>query len=519
MCRIARLPLTLVASLVSLVVLPSARQSILSIAIALAIASHVAAQRPTPVYVTLWFDTEDYILPQDDDATKRLAELLTNLGVRATFKVVGEKARVLEARRRNDVIAALKRHDIGYHSNTHSQQPTIAVYLQNAGWDDGRAEFYRREVQGARDVERIFGVKPVAYGQPGSAWAPQTYPALRDMGIGMYLDEADHVGIDDQPFYFDGMLNVFKMRSNLARMNLSGGSSLADGKARFTKAYDGLRAKGGGTISIYYHPNEWVHTEFWDGVNFRRGANPPRDEWKLPGTRPAAETEQAFNDFEQYVRFMKELPGVRFVTATELMTIYSDKAMTRDFARDDLVKLARAVEDEISFQRFDGYAMSAADVFALLTNAMAEVSRGQQVPSQSRIKQLYGPSRTYIPATGGTQSSTFQWRAFADATREAWEFCKSSGRVPDEVWIGTESLSPADYLATLAHTFGEVVTTGRPPASVSRRTGRFTADRYVAEDSANLWGWIIFPEGFHAPHIMELARLQAWTLKPAILNP
>jgi len=86
-----------------------------------------------PIYVVLWFDTEDYILPQDDDAAKRLAEMLTNLGVRATFKIVGEKARVLERRGRRDVIDAIARHDVGYHSNTHSQQPTIAVYLQNAG--------------------------------------------------------------------------------------------------------------------------------------------------------------------------------------------------------------------------------------------------------------------------------------------------------------------------------------------------------------------------------------------------
>ena len=246
----------------------------------------------------LWFDTEDYILPQDDDATKRLAELLTGLGVRATFKIVGEKARVLEQRGRQDVIAALKQHEIGYHANTHSGQPTIAVYLQHAGWEDGAAEFYRREVQGVRDIQRIFGVTPTCYGQPGAAWAPQAYPALRRMGIGMYLDESDHVGIDDQPFYFDGMLNVFKMRSMLARMELKGGDSLAEGESTFRKAYDKLRAQGGGTISIYYHPSEWVHAEFWDAVNFSRG-NPPRGEWKTPGTRPAAETEAAFNDFDK----------------------------------------------------------------------------------------------------------------------------------------------------------------------------------------------------------------------------
>src|SRR5512135_1718194 len=90
-----------------------------------------------PVFVALWFDTEDYILPQDDEATKRLAEMLTRLGVRATFKVVGEKARVLEERGRRDVIDALRAHAIGYHSDTHSQPPTISVYLQHAGWSDG----------------------------------------------------------------------------------------------------------------------------------------------------------------------------------------------------------------------------------------------------------------------------------------------------------------------------------------------------------------------------------------------
>src|SRR6478672_6298117 len=131
---------------------------VLFLLLLMAVPRGAIAQTPDPpIYVVLWFDTEDYILPQDDDAAKRLAEMLTGLGVRATFKIVGEKARVLEQRGRRDVIAAIARHDIGYHSNTHSQQPTIAVYLQNAGWEDGRAEFYRREAQGARDVARIFG--------------------------------------------------------------------------------------------------------------------------------------------------------------------------------------------------------------------------------------------------------------------------------------------------------------------------------------------------------------------------
>jgi len=38
----------------------------------------------------------------------------------------------------------------------------------------------------------------------------------------------------------------------------------------------------------------------------------------------------------------------------------------------------------------------------------------------------------------------------------------------------------------------------------------------IADDAPNLWGWVIFPPGFRAPALMELAKQQAWTIKPAI---
>src|SRR2546421_172403 len=73
-------------------------------------AALAVASLPAEVNVILWFDTEDYLLPADDDACKRLADMLTERKIRGTFKVVGEKARVLEKRGRKDVIRALRRH-------------------------------------------------------------------------------------------------------------------------------------------------------------------------------------------------------------------------------------------------------------------------------------------------------------------------------------------------------------------------------------------------------------------------
>jgi hypothetical protein len=41
--------------------------------------------------------------------------------------------------------------------------------------------------------------------------------------------------------------------------------------------------------------------------------------------------------------------------------------------------------------------------------------------------------------------------------------------------------------------------------------------RHVAADTPGLFGgWVIHKEGFRAPKLVELARLQAWTLKPAL---
>src|SRR5438093_5081950 len=154
------------------------------------------------VYVVLWFDTEDYILPASDDAALRVAEFLSKEDVRATFKVVGEKARTMERRGREDVINALKKHEIGYHSNWHSVQPSPAMYLSNLDWDEGVAEFDRREKPGYDDVKRILGVAPSCYGQPGSSWGPQSYGAMKNWGMKVYLDAGSHVQLADRRYYY-----------------------------------------------------------------------------------------------------------------------------------------------------------------------------------------------------------------------------------------------------------------------------------------------------------------------------
>src|SRR5881394_910983 len=382
----------------------------------LASAQSSAALERASVRVLLWFDTEDYLLPADDDATKRLAEMLTGRGIRATFKLVGEKARVLARRGRRDVIAALKKHDIGYHANFHSVHPAPSEYLADCGLTDGMAEFARREGGGAADVRRILGVKTLScYGQPGSSWASQTIAALREIGVAprgvpCYVDEGTHIGLDEKPFWYAGALVVYHMGQNHTRMDLHDPAAVAPARQKVSAIADRLRGEGGGLISIYYHPCEWVHKEFWDGVNFRRGANPPREQWKPPPQRPAEETEAAFLRFAEYIDHIRSIPGVRFVTASELPDLYPDPVRTKGASDADfneiVSRLADAKAGAIDLQVIGGRSYSIADQFELLAWAAGELIEGRKPVFPAKAKGLLGPDS---PPPASPQSAHLDW--------------------------------------------------------------------------------------------------------------
>lgn len=505
----------------------STRWTFLFPALLVAFSIRSNAAEPCNVNVILWFDTEDYLLPADDDATKRLAEMLTERGIRATFKIVGEKARVLERRGRRDVIAALKKHDIGYHANFHSVHPTPSEYLADCGLLDGIAEFVRREGPGAADVRRILGVKTlVCYGQPGSSWAPQTIAGLNEIGVAphgvpCYVDEGTHVGLNEQPFWYANALIVYHMGQNYTRMDLHDPSAVEPAKEKVSAIAERLRGQGGGLISIFYHPCEWVHQEFWDGVNFRRGANPPREQWKPPPQRPAEETEAAFRRFAGYIDHIRSMPGVRFVTAGDLPGIYPDAARAKGATEADLNEIAARLTgssiSSVDFQVINGRVYSVADQLELLAMSVGETIEGRKPRFPLKPKGLLGPD---APPPSSAHADHLDWFAFRDATRDVLDFIRTNQRVPARVFIGADPVPPADFLVALASGYEFHRRNGKMPTQEGVTLGKnleLLPARHIARDTPDLFGgWIIHKEGFRAPKILEVARLQAWTLKPAL---
>jgi len=470
------------------------------------------------VNVILWFDTEDYLLPASDDAAKHLAEILTQRGIRATFKVVGEKARVLERRGRSDVIAALRKHDIGYHTNFHSYHPAPAEYLAECGLLDGVAEFVRREKQGAADVRRIFD-RPIlaCYGQPGSSWASQAIVALPQIGVAsVYVDDGSQVGLRGKPFWFAGALNAYDLRENVTRMDLNGENSLETANAAVSKIAQRLSSEGGGLISIYYHPCEFVHQQFWDGVNFSHGENPPREQWKSPPQQPPQQTDQEFARFEKYIDHIKSL-GVTFVTASDLPAIYGDRVRSEGVTEAELLALARRLADGkttgVDYQLLEGKAVSPADQFELFAIAVGEMIDGKTAIYPLKATGILGPDSA--PGAVIEGGKPIAWPAFRDAALDARDYVRTFGRIPARIYIGADSVAPADFLAALAFAY----VSGSPRDGVRLGKGiSVLTEKCVAKDPAGHFGWVIHKPDFRPVKILDVARLQAWTLKPALAS-
>jgi hypothetical protein len=280
--------------------------------------------------------------------------------------------------------------------------------------------------------------------------------------------------------------------------------------AKFDRVHERLIQEGGGIISIYYHPCEFLHRQFWDGVNFAHGANPPRSEWKLPPLKSSEQQQQAFHAFETYLDHIVNHPGVRLVTAREIPSLYPDRVYCEPLTRSDIQTIAKAFQKHLSYVGLDGRIVSAEEGLLALSNFVAEISKNN-MPEKITLEFAYGPASA--PQRFVTEG-TFRWEAIQQAARELLDIVHKTKQLPSIIWVAGEPMRPEDFAVTLA----SLIADERFSGNIPMKQGELEAKQYIADDSPGLWGWVIFPKGFNAPGMMKIAKLQSWTIKPATLR-
>jgi hypothetical protein len=458
-----------------------------------------------PVKVLFWFDVEDFINDESEEALLALLNTLDARGVKGIFKLVGEKARKLEQNGRTDILEKLSRHEIGYHTDLHSIHPVVTEYLEPLGFREGTAEFARREGQGYRDLGRITGKPVVCYGQPGAAWAPQAYPALRKWGVRTYIDNHDQVTFGGKPFWYGGLLNLTSP-VGLMKMPLVDGA-LERAKQRFDELCDLQKEEAFGIISIYYHPTEFVFSEFWDAVNFSKGSNPPSSEWVKPSMRPAGDMQRYIDRVGDFVDYTLSRPDVAYIGTEEFVRLEISNSAA--LSEEEVLRFADRVGDRLGYLSEGSRCLSAGELFA--------VFRSRLLGEEPLPELLYGPERE-LPSDEVASVSVADLLA---ALQEPLPLVEGFPQLPDRFRVGDAWVNPVDLTCTLA----ALIRSGAVPGSndaekrIPLVRGRLTAEEHASDTAEWTKYWVIFPENFQVPNIIEISKLQTWTIKPALFAP
>jgi hypothetical protein len=158
----------------------------------------------------------------------------------------------------------------------------------------------------------------------------------------------------------------------------------------------------------------------------------------------------------------------------------------------------------------NGLTVSPGEQLYLYTKLMAEGFSGK---SKGTIGLPVSPILGPVTAPPDQKEIISTRQQLAQTVHDVLSHLEKESRVPDVVWLGSERISPESFMIRLA----QLISEKEIPDSVTFYPAELKTARYVRNDK-RLWGWVIFPADFEAPKMMELARRQAWTLKPAIMN-
>jgi hypothetical protein len=469
--------------------------------------------RKPSVDVYIWFDIEDYVTKESDDLPLTALSILDKYRAKATCKMVAEKVRVLLERKRTDVISAIAQHDVGYHLDKHSRHPVVYEYLADLDVIEGAREFERREKRGLDLVEKVFSRKASCFGHPGPAWASHYYPAMSSMGIPVYLDETPILNLADRPYWYCGLLNLNGANRNFVKFDYTfeDPAGLGTLKKQFKEAHDRLRRGGGGTVSFLFHLHTAINKEFWDAVNFAHGTNRTKDEYVRPTPQPEEVTIRAWSDFDEIVRYMSSFGDVRFITASDAAKIFRRKEISYD--HELILTALEGLGGAVRFVSVGGDYASPSELFHLITRCLAAYSKTGKVPRRVRPREPLGPLRLIVSDGPATAAVEDLLAASAGILAEM----DSTGRLPSSIELSSGAvLSPADFMISCGRVLASILRGGVPPGRVRVAKARFLQSRYVDQDAFEAaCRWVILPEGFKAPKILEQIVLQTWTLRPA----
>jgi hypothetical protein len=449
------------------------------------------------------FDTEDFTDPASNDALLRICQTLTMRGVQASFGLVGEKARFIRDQGRLDVIEALRRHCICYHSDNHflfpdkTHQPQFASEIvEECDWDEAVRWLIATEARGLTDTEGLFGLRPITYLRTCGDSAPQIQEAYRQLGLKVF---AYGPSLYEQWRHIAHYANMLCVSLPLVSEEFT---YRGEGPAKL----DALAAAGEDLINVRFHPCRFISDEWWDVVNYLNIPDPPtRPPYEIAPRVSSEETDQRIRRLGELVDYARETYGAQFTTYDALW--HHTPRSPALLSRTQVLEVAKLVRQRMSCMQVDWVTLNLAEAFGAII--WASLNPGaEQIPLRPLVGPAAAPGAGAVPVGRGAHLTANE---IVRACREAEEVIESKGRVAHEVTLGSVLAPPGVLLkAAAAHLLREPAIALEPAALYPEGFD----DVLRRWDEASFDMVAFFPNRNRpAPNTKMAIKLQYWTYK------
>lgn len=483
------------------------------------------------MFAVFKFDDEDVYYPPEyriDDISGWMAGIMTETGIRGTFCVMGDRARVLKERGRDDVLQAMARHDLVSHQPG-NRQPELVEILSGKEWKDGMQAVRDYEDRVIRDFEFAFGQPPQGLSRHGRQWAPQHVALAVERGISYQGNFAGVPGTE-QPCWYAGSLcigcHIFNPSTGqdeeitpefgINDMVYSCNDAFNRRFEEMKRHVDACAERGVEFIHLFgAHPSRVLSRGFLETRCLAGGRNRPVEEVGfLYGVLDAEAEERAKANFRKVCEFIRDHPALECKGITELAEAFSSQPA--NVTRDEMTSHAQemTLKRRILLHR----TFSPAELLTGMAESLVAAGADGHLPDAVERRNVMGPAE--IP-TIGPEVSSVSHAVLLRLCRETAGHVMETGHLPGNLRIDGNRIG-IGQLAILA---------ARAYAAQSRYDRHAVLDmdadvRYpsVAWNVDAKVRRIVHEEGRFDPDmgsdkLAKHARLQTWTLKPAWLEP
>ena len=472
------------------------------------------------MYAILAFDTEDVYYPPDagiDDTPGWLAATMTDVGVRGTFFVMGEKAESLEKRGRTDVLEQMARHDIASHQQG-NRYPLVPQVVEGLGWTDGVAAVRQYEAWVTERLVSAFGKEPVALSRHNNYVAPQHVALAGERGL-----PYSYLPIDlphgPGPVWYAGALTV----PETSRLFFGGFDTIYSRDELFEARLEALdrflqdRLAENCELVVTFgcHPilvtgRGWLEHHV---LTTGKSRSPRELGWHFE-VKSGEERERARASFRRLCAYLRGHPDLEVVGIEEAARILSTQPACID--RDALVDYAVRASDGTEIPLHPTF--SPAELVCGLAESLVHHRESGDLPGQVERRPVLGPTTRPVVAQE-TDSVTHE--ELVNVCQELVGQVRSSGHLPANLAASGARLGLGQIAVLAARSYQALARCDR-----YERLSVPTVSRYPAI-AAEFETWIrraigehwAMPLDFSCEALAEQARLQTWTVKPAWKRP